>query len=280
MSDNGLKVPSLVFRWFERMKTNYENSIQSTLKNFENFANKQQERVDSANKSHLEDLKHNHQQQLIQQQQTIDSLSNEVEYYKQQISHQQQTIDQLSSRYDAAVNMLISGNTNNTIKDIYDKEEPLSIAENAPLTINDNPTTVKQEKIYAPESEKAHHQVISDDIDIKDDTEDESLTSELPTTEEIYQEAMTLRGEGEHVIAYHLFEQAAEQGHAKALGALARAYFLSEGVEEDQVKGLSYLIEAAEIGLEQVIIKVEHYKTHNPELFFEAQQLNKNEAFA
>ena len=28
MSDSGLKVPSQVFRWFEKMKANYENSVQ------------------------------------------------------------------------------------------------------------------------------------------------------------------------------------------------------------------------------------------------------------
>ena len=273
MSDQSTKVPSQVFRWFEKMKTNYENSVQATLKHFENFTNKQQERIDQSNKSHIEDLKKAHQQQLSQQQNTIDNLRADIDYYKQQLAQQQHTIKQLSGKYDATINLLLSDpHSCRDIKDII-AQQPIPIQnykDNKTVQDDTNNNQLNQEN------------TISDEIDIGLNPEpinEEILDS--PTKEQIYQEAIDLRQSGEHVIAFQLFQQAAEMGCINSLGAIARAYFLSEGIEEDQVKGLSYLIEAANSGLEQAISKSDYYKANFPELYHEAElYLANNQALA
>ena len=256
MSDQSSKVPSQVFRWFEKMKTNYENSVQATLKHFENFANKQQERVDQSNKSHIEDLKNTHQQQLAQQQSTINNLKADIDYYKQQLTQQQHIIEQLSNKYDTTINLLLSDtHSSHQIKDIVAQQPiPIQNHENRETTQdNINQTPLNQDNNISDEI----------DIDLTPEQLNEGIT-ETPTKEQIYQEAIDLRQGGEHVIAFQLFHQAAEMGCINSLGAIARAYFLSEGVEEDQVKGLSYLIEAANSGLEQAISKSEYYKIKFP----------------
>ena len=108
MPQNSQKVPSQIFRWFEKMKSNYEQSVQGVLERFEQYNESQQLRLDNANQSHIDNLKQSHQNQLEQQSAHINQLSEDVAYYKAQIMKQQQTIEQLNGRYDAVMSCLLT----------------------------------------------------------------------------------------------------------------------------------------------------------------------------
>ena len=108
MPEDNQKVPSQIFRWFEKMKSNYEQNVQSVLQRFEEYSHSQQLRIDQANQSTIDNLKLSHQKHLNQQNTQIRQLTDDVSYYKAQIANQQKIIEQLNSRYDGVMSCLLT----------------------------------------------------------------------------------------------------------------------------------------------------------------------------
>ena len=191
MSDDNLKVPSQVFRWFEKMKHNYENSVQIVLRQFETFTTAQQERVDCANQELISNLKSMHSEQHQQSQDTILHLKNDIDYYKQQVTQQHQTIEQLNTRYDAMMSCLLAEKRKDIdIKDIFAEDDVVS-AQNTQK--NSDLNILNQDLI---------HQSPNDESD------------------DIFEQAMIHRSKDEHEKAFSLFQQASQNGHIKAMGAM------------------------------------------------------------
>lgn len=258
MSDSGLKVPSQVFRWFEKMKANYENSVQATLKHFENYSNQQQDRLDKSHQETITNLKENHAAHLAQSNQVIDDLKQDINYYKQQIAQQQLAIEKLNNRYDKAMDCLLNNTSQpQNIKEIYNAEDKIQADH---IFISDNSVSI----VEVPENEYASQ------------TETSEITEESTPNlidEELYLQGLSERKSGDFDAAIQHFNHAAELGCAKSMGALARAYFTAEGVEEDQLVGLCWLIKAAISGLPQAINKLDSYKLEQPELYDQASCL-------
>ncbi len=93
--------------------------------------------------------------------------------------------------------------------------------------------------------------------------------------DELFEQAIAYRQLANNEQAFLLFEQAAQQGHVKAMGAMGRSFFLGEGIEENQSIGLAWLINAANQGHPQAIARSEHFQEHNPELYSEALTLSE-----
>ncbi|REL35310.1 sel1 repeat family protein [Thalassotalea euphylliae] len=336
MSDN-FKAPSQVFRWFEKMKANYEHTVNSVLNKFEAYNEKQQERIDANHQDHLESLKHLHKEQQIQSQATIAQLQADVNYFKQQVSQQQHTIEQLNARYDAVMTTFLEQKKRDIdIKAIFDNGE-----EEAPIELTSPLETQRHTNVqppreaiqqaqptaeFEPEQRSSATNPVKLSADITDDITDD-FTNESPddllgnsanaTTEEtnnehqkalstkapesdhtleslapielvesaepdealadkLYNEAMANRDSQEFEQAIALFKEAAKFGCVKSRGAIGRAYFLAEGVEEDQTLGLAWLISAADLGLPQAIKRVEYFQESDPELYIEASTLIGN----
>lgn len=255
MSGDNFKAPSQVFRWFEKMKSNYEQTVNTVLNRFELYNEKQQARIDTANSLHIDSLKATHAEQIAQQQQTIAQLHQDISYYKQQISQQQHSIEQLNARYDAVMSTFLQQKKRDIdIKAIFDDEE--DTVENIATDIS---STVDALEIDTSLTNLTNN---SEDTAIEID---EDLASKL------YQDAITYRDKSKHQDAISLFKQAAKMGCLKSRGAIGRAYFLAEGVEEDQTLGLAWLMTAADKGLPQAIKRVAHFKETDPELFLAAE---------
>lgn len=250
MSDNNLKVPSQVFLWFEKMKNNYENSVQVVLRQFESFTATQQARVDNANNENINNLKLMHSEQNQQNKDTISHLKNDIEYYKKQLTKQQETIEKLNARYDATMGYLLTDTRKNIkIKDIFNKDD-LAISKQDFI---DNPSS--DENSFAKKIAKDITEIGFDNYGKNDD---------------IFEQAMLYRHKNQLELAFSLFQQAAQNGHVKSMGAMGRAYFLNEGVDEDEILGLAWLINAAEQKLPQAISRVEQLKEQKPEIYFQA----------
>ncbi len=279
MSDGNLKVPSQVFRWFEKMKTNYENSVQSVLSRFEDYNLAQQQRLDNANNNHIKDLKSAHQEQLAQSQQQITQLKNDINYYKQQIAQQQQTIEQLNTRYDAVMSCLLTEQKHKVdIKDIFDNDDFFSTDEPTLPTISNSDSTsdyssdnLSSDNIRS-DNMSSQTQLKNEDLAQQRDLSEEQEFELLPS-EQLFEQAIKHRESGEFAQAFKLFEQAAKKQHVKAMGAMGRSYFLGEGVDEDHQQGLVWLIKAAENEHPQAIARVAHFQENEPELFEKAQEL-------
>ena len=237
------KVPSQIFRWFEKMKMNYEHNVQKALQQFESFTVRQQTRLDQANDQHIANLKNAHQTQANQHQQTIKRLEDDAKYYQQQLARQQQSIEQLNTRYDAVMSCLLADNKQSI---------------NIKTFINDNNIEPDNTLLTSP---------INDEIEITRNHHDK-------ITEDLFEQALHYREADKYKQAIVLFKQAAQQGHAKAMGAMARAYFLAEGVEEDHLYGLAWLIIATNNDLQQAMSKVQKFQQQDPELYEEAMQLS------
>ena len=119
MSQESQKVPSQVFRWFEKMKSNYEQSVQGVLQRFEQYSHSQQLRIDHANQSNIDNLKQSHQKLLSLQNDQINQLGHDVKYYKEQMAKQQQTIEQLNGRYDAVMAVYLQRREKTLILEIF-----------------------------------------------------------------------------------------------------------------------------------------------------------------
>jgi len=294
MSDENVKVPSQIFRWFEKMKGNYENSIQTVLSRFENYAAGQQNRLDTANHQHIDNLKFSHNNQLVQSQDTIKHLHQDIEYYKEQIERQQQTIAQLNTRYDAVMTCLLTDqNKRADIKDIFQGDDFFTEEKNELLTpkpihpidethyitsqdsevsaINDQTHEFAQDTLNNTDSRKT-----TDDIPAVDNrtVNNESSQDNVPDivfnnddNETLFEQAVQHRTNQEFESAFTLFEQAATNQHARSMGALGRSYFLGEGIEENHEFGLAWLIKAASLELPQAISRIAHFKEHDNELY-------------
>ncbi|WP_448556633.1 hypothetical protein [Thalassotalea montiporae] len=337
MSDN-FKAPSQVFRWFEKMKANYEHTVNSVLNKFEAYNEKQQERIDANHQDHLESLKHLHKEQQIQSQATIAQLQADVNYFKQQVSQQQHTIEQLNARYDAVMTTFLeqkkrdidikaifdndeeeapieltssleaqrhtnvqrpreaiqqaqptaefepeqqpssaiepvklSANTTDEIADDFTNESPDSLLDNSANVITEETNSEHQEALSTNVLEPDHMLDDREPIELVESAEpDEALADKL------YNEAMANRDNQEFEQAIALFKEAAKFGCVKSRGAIGRAYFLAEGVDEDQTLGLAWLISAADLGLPQAIKRVEYFQESDPELYIEASTLIGN----
>lgn len=260
MSENSPKVPSPIFKWFEKMKGNYEQSVQNVLKKFEDHHSKQQQRFDQAIQSHLKDLKQSHNEQIKQQNTHITQLKSEVEYFKQQIDKQQQTIEQLNGRYDTVVACLITDkNKKSNIKDIFAEGDFITPKNNELLT-SEVSTPIREKNSTETFSHQNKQINTTNGFSFPDDN--------------LFDQAIVKRQSGEQTQAFDLFQQAAKQGHAKAMGAMGRSFFLGEGITEDHSIGLAWLIQAANQDLPQAIDRVKHFQQSNPDLYQEALLLS------
>lgn len=256
-SDNTPKVPSQIFRWFEKMKANYEQSVQAVLAQFEQFTREQQTRIDKSNQAHIDDLKTCQQQQQQQSQAHIQQLQKEIGYYQQQIAQQQQQISELNDRYDSIVSVLLTNKNNHQIKDIFTSQTFLTENDDDlfnPIKIKAQPKSTKESVTSANSENLANRDTVQSNSE----------------AENLYQQALSYRDNQQHDCAHELFVLASELNHAKAMGALGRCYFLGEGVEKHPEQGLVWLIKAAELNLPQAVSRVEQYKENDPQLFDKA----------
>jgi len=266
MPQDSQKVPSQIFRWFEKMKSNYEQSVQSVLERFEQYNESQQLRLDNANQSHIDNLKQSHQKQLDQQSAHINQLTEDVAYYKDQIMKQQQTIEQLNGRYDAVMSCLLTEKRKDiNVKDIFSDD---FVADDASQAIE------KYTSIVSSENDLDSNNTLSQHPTNLENTKNLEATSEIDN-DELFDQAVLKRGSGDNEQAFLLFEQAATLGHAKSMGAMGRSFFLGEGTLENHGMGLAWLINAAEHALPQAIARVEHFKDVDPELYQDAVVLAK-----
>lgn len=252
MSDNKVKAPSQVFKWFEKMKENYDKNILAIIQRFEQSNSQQQSRLDAAHSKHINILQENHVNQISQLNSQIDKKEQEIAYFKQQLASQQQTIVQLTNKYDNVIFELVTSSKNSSnYKEVFN-DDIINIESNV--------------------SDIADKNVKSDDIVLDTLINDTgSLSSSYDDEiERLYQQALAMREHNDKAQAFLVFKKAATFGHVQAMGALGRAYFLAEGVEEAPVLGLAWLINAANLGLPQAIKRVEHFKLNEEKLYQEA----------
>jgi hypothetical protein len=262
MSDDTQKIQSPIFKWFERMKESYEQSIQSTLNRFESYNLKQQERIDNAHDKHIEHLKEVNKKQAAQYNMQIEQLHKDVNYYRQQLDKQQHIINEANTRYDNMLSCILPNKSSNNIKDIFSEHDFL--------------TPIDNDIEYNIEIDKREHntEIMHENTSSKqqppaiDTVQEKSIKG--TNQNELFDQAIQKRSLGENIEAFLLFEQSAKLGHAKSMGAMGRAFFLGEGVDENQCLGLAWLIVAANLKLPQAIDRVKHFSEEEPELYQEA----------
>lgn len=261
MSEETQKVPSQVFKWFERMKESYELSVQNTLKRFESYNYQQQERIDTSHNTHIEHLKDINEKQSAQYNKQIEQLHKDVDYYRQQMDKQQSTIDELNTRYDTVLRCMLPNKRPNNIKDIFSENDFLTpigdTIENELEVKQHNTTEIVYEKNSTSHIEPLIETSISDN------------SAEI-NQNELFDQAILARKSGETTQAFLLFEQAAKLGHVKSMGAMGRSFFLGEGTDEDPCLGLAWLINAANLEHPQAIERVKHFAENEPSLYQEA----------
>lgn len=262
MSDETQKIQSPVFKWFERMKESYEHSIQSTLKRFESYNLQQQERIDNAHTKHIEHLKEINEKQAAQYNMQIEQLHKDVNYYRQQLDKQQHIINESNTRYDNMLSCILPSKRANNIKDIFSEHDFLTPIDN---DIDRDIETDKQEHNTELMHENTSYEQQPSAIDA---VEEKSIKEANP--DELFDQAIQKRNIGEYIEAFLLFEQSAKLGHARSMGAMGRAFFLGEGIDENQCLGLAWLINAASLKLPQAIDRVKHFSEEEPELYQEA----------
>jgi len=268
-----------MFRWFKKTKSNNEENSQVQLNRFEQYSEKQQSRLEEAHQAHITSLNKIQLDQTALQNSQIVQLQNDVEYYRRQIAKQQTTIDQLGGRYDAVIGSLIT-EKRKAIKEIFSDDDFIRIqpseliTEQATNKDNDTVTTPvdsdKEEDISTVISEDSHAE---NTVNVKRDA------VEKPNVQEddlLFDKAISQRKSGDSEQAFLLFEQAAKQGHIKAMGAMGRSFFLGEGTAEDHSLGLAWLINAANHDLPQALDRVKHFQDNDPDLYQEALDLSIN----
>lgn len=255
MHDESPKVPSQIFKWFERMKENYDQSIQGVLKQFETYSHAQQERIDKVHKQHISQGQLNNEQLSKQYENQIAQLNKDVTYYRQQIDKQQQNIEALNTRYDNVIRCMLPNKRENNIKDIFAEHDFVT-----PINNTLENTSAKSETI--------------DDIEMSSNVVSSHSTvvneSNLHSQDELFDQAIIKRQSGESDQAFMLFEQAAKLGHVKSMGAMGRSFFLGEGTVQNSSLGLAWLINASNNELPQAVDRVKHFAEHDPELYEEA----------
>ena len=285
MSDGNLKAPSQIFRWFEKMKSNYEMSVQKVLSQFETYNLKQQERLDIANNAHISDLKNANETLDNKNKNHINQLNKDISYYKEQIAHQQQTIEQLNSRYDAVMACLINEKSakNSDIKTIFDNDDFFNHESNlnvtSPIVTEKSKSKIGQNSnivINTTDEEIFKNSEIVTNSELATGTEEINEDIQL-NADEIFEKALQFRHTNEFQKAFDLFRQSAKLNHPPSMGAMARSYFIAEGVDEDQVLGLAWLIKAAQNKLPQAISRLAHFRENDPELYQQATNLSEND---
>ncbi len=257
MSGTSLKIPAQVFRWFEKMKNHYDQNIQNVLEKFKEQSEKQQQRIDKTQQNYIDDLKKTHQQQLAQSQQIIDDLKNEVAYFKSQLSLQQQSIEQLNTRYDAVMTCVLKEQSKqHNIKDIFAIDDFLSAEESPPIV----------EKTLSTNEN-------NDDVIVHAEENNTTTSTKPLSSDEIVEQAITHRQSGATEKAFALFLRAAELNNVKAMAAIGRAYFLAEGVEENHLQGLIWLIKAANKDHIPAQKRVKYFQDNEPMLYQQAQAI-------
>lgn len=257
MSNNNLSLANQLLRWFEKMKTNYENNIKQVLNQFEANQEKQQTRLDKSHDAHIASITQSYQQQIADKNQHIAQLESQIQFYQQQLIQQQKNAEQLNTRYDTVVTCMLTEKRGDfNIRDIFDDDE---------FTVFE-PTTSKLE-VAEPTLQPAN-QAPSNPAQAQEQAPNEQLG-----IEQVYQQGVELRQQGQYSAAFELFQQAAKTQLPQAMGALGRAYFLSEGVEENYPLGLAWLINAANLAFPPAETKVNQFKDNEPELYQQALEL-------
>ena len=277
MSAENVKAPSQVFRWFEKMKSNYEQSIKTVLSRFEQYNEKQQARLDASHLEHINNLKDSHLQLQNQQQSTIARLEADIAHYKQQVAQQQQTIEQLNNRYDAVITTFLQNKQNtDDVLDIAAETTHPDIPQNTIVDMT-VASTANEDNNTRHKSEASNHVEITATEPVNQETASvENTEEESIKRDQLYEQALLHREEAQFEESIPLFSQAAELGCAKSMGALGRAFFLAEGVEQDPIKGLAWLVLAANKGLPQAIDKVSMYKSSEPEMYQDALAMSES----
>lgn len=273
MSDNNVKAPSQIFKWFEKMKENYDKNILAILHRFEQNNNLQQNRLDEAHNNHIKIMQANHNQQTEQLLKQISDKEQEITYFKQQVSTQQQSIIQLTNKCDNLMLQLISPSENpKNYKDIFDENDIINIDNKLSDQDTINQSIALNEATKSAQFIKSHNEQTSYKVASELESNCElPLNTHFPTeTEALFQQALQMREHNKNEQAFITFKQAATLGHVQAMGALGRAYFLAEGVEENPTLGLAWLINAANLGLPQAVKRVEHFKTNDTKLYQQA----------
>jgi TPR repeat protein len=274
MPEGNLKVPSQIFRWFEKMKGNYEKSIDNVLSRFEHYSDSQQKRIDNEHSVHVSNLKESNNQLAAQQEKQIEQLTRDNDYFKKQISEQQLTITQLNSRYDVIVGQFLSGKRQESnIQNIFSESDFVS-SDRLPSNVNDDmeSSAKSNSNVLNIHSHNELQHNINEEINKGDNEMEQNKTNE---NELLFIKAIEKRQSENQEQAFQLFEQAAMNGHAKSMGAMGRSYFLAEGVKENHTIGLAWLIQAAKQELAQAVTRVEHFQECEPELYQEALEMSE-----
>jgi TPR repeat protein len=286
----------------EKIKESDNPCASLALKCVEQDSASQEVQIDKSNKEHISNINTAHEKHAVSQASHITELNGYIDFYKQQIdkqavsqeSHirelkgnidsykqhidkQQQTIDKLTHCYDKAMtNLLEEKRADLNIKEVsFDAEFKIdtnheSLEEVIEEVIEEELTTSPQATIVTTSEIENNQQ--SADIEITySQLPHEQITSEH---EHLFDQAVIMRQEGESEQAFLLFEQAAHLGNTKAMGAMGRSFFLGEGIEEDQLQGLAWLINAAEQNLAPAMARVKYYQENDPDLYQEALTLS------
>lgn len=265
MSGDNVKAPSQVFKWFEKMKENYDKNILIILQRLEKNNNQQQNRIDDTHRSHINTMRESYLSQTSLLTSQIEQQRQEISYFKQQIEQQQHTISQLNNRYDAVMIELISNKEPAApFKDIFNDKDFINADNSAIDSPSINNSAIKQNTVSSPVS-NIYSQSKYDDLVLDNEQE----------AEKMYLLALEMRDKNNTKSAFSNFINAANLGHVLAMGAVGRAYFLAEGVKENHSIGLSWLINAAELALPQAIKRVEYFRINEPLLYQEALALSK-----
>lgn len=265
MSGDNVKAPSQVFKWFEKMKENYDKNILIILQRLEKNYNQQQNRIDETHRSHINTMRESYLSQTSQLTNQIEQQRQEISYFKQQIEQQQHTISQLNNRYDAVMIELITNKEPAApYKDIFNDKDFINADNGSIDSPPINNSAIKQNTVSSPVS-NIYSQSKYDDVVLDNEQE----------AERMYLLALEMRDKNNTKSAFSNFINAANLGHVLAMGAVGRAYFLAEGVKENHSIGLSWLINAAELALPQAIKRVEYFRINEPLLYHEALALSK-----
>ncbi|PKI17817.1 tetratricopeptide repeat protein [Colwellia sp. 12G3] len=258
-----------MFSWFKSKKRNNEENIQVELSRFEQYTEKQQTRLDQANQALISSLNQAQLNHSSIQDNQIEQLKNDVEYYRQQITKQQTTIEQLSGRYDAVMVRLLEEKRRD-IKDIFSDDNFISIQSDELIS----------EPVISEDNDSVQTPIINTEdapVSVKTSKSTNTTNSKASFKEDdlLFEQAILQRKNGDSEQAFLLFEQAAKQGHIKAMGAMGRSFFLGEGTVEDHPLGLAWLINAANHNLPQALDRVKHFQEKSPELYQEALEISE-----
>ena len=267
------KVPGHFFAWFDSLKQGYENSINRLFSRVEEVNADHKKQLEDAYQGQVDSLKQAHHAHLVsvesgyreqsgQSAARIEQLEKDIAFYQSQIEQQNQTISKLNDRYDAVIfalrDKLDNKELENVIKDISPPEPPglqHEEQQDASHKLADNARTSETEPAPAGPAKVNGSPLI-------------------PNVEQLLQQAFDARQAAQFDDAYQLFIQAAKAGNGKAMGAIGRAHFIGEGVEQDKATGLAWLMVAARHEFEPAMKKVESARQQTPQLYASAEKIS------